>query len=49
MLHCIKRDFRRRSRTGGFLGALQFPPPSKLKNLDKLDNWEFSGRIEIER
>jgi hypothetical protein len=24
----------------------EFPPPSKLgKNLDKLDNWEFRGRI----
>jgi hypothetical protein len=29
MLHWIKRDFRRGSRTGGFLRALQFPPPSK--------------------
>jgi hypothetical protein len=24
-----KRDFRRRSRIGGFLRALRFPPPSK--------------------
>jgi hypothetical protein len=24
-----KRDFRRGSRTGGFLRALRFPPPSK--------------------
>jgi hypothetical protein len=31
MLHRIKRDFRRGSRTGGFLRALRFPTPSKLK------------------
>jgi hypothetical protein len=32
---------------GGFLRALRFPPPSKLKkkNLDKLDTWKFRGRI----
>jgi hypothetical protein len=40
-----KRDFRRGPRTGGFLRALRVPPPSKLKNLDKLDNWEFRRRI----
>jgi hypothetical protein len=28
-----KRDFRRGSLTGGFLQALWFPPPSKLKKM----------------
>jgi hypothetical protein len=45
-----KIDRGRGPRTGGFLRALRFPPPqNKKKNLDKLDKWEFRGRIKIER
>jgi hypothetical protein len=37
-----------RQKAGGFLRALWFPPPSKEKNLDKLDNLRVQ-REEIDR
>jgi hypothetical protein len=45
-----KRDFLRGSRTGGFLRALRFPPPSKLNKISlKIGSSEERFRLRDER